>query len=117
MGMEERRAENQGVRLHYLDSRSDTDASLVPLLFVHGAIGRAEYFRSEMAVYAPRRCLALSRRGMGQSDAPATGYSFEDQVTDVEAVIKDAGLKFLCIMAYSMGVGCSNCFGLRHPPP
>jgi pimeloyl-ACP methyl ester carboxylesterase len=113
--IEEFWAENQGVRLHYLDSRRHADESLTSLLCVHGAMGMAEHFRSEMAVYAPRRCVALSLRGRGQSDAPAVGYSFQDQVSDVEAVVMDAGLNGFCIMAHSMGVPIALGYAIRQP--
>ncbi len=96
--------DNKGVRLHYLDSGLYAAHPLVPIVFVPGALGSAERYLREMESLAPRRCLAISLRGAGKSEAPEKGYAFEDHVSDVEAIIQASQLSSFCLMAYSMGV-------------
>ncbi len=95
---------NDRVRLHYIESSSDTDPALVPVVYVHGAYGTAEGFLPEMKALAPRRCVSLSLRGRGKSSSPETGYSFNHNVSDIEAVVSELGLKNFCLMAWSIGV-------------
>jgi pimeloyl-ACP methyl ester carboxylesterase len=97
-------ASNQGVRLHYLDSGEGSDPALTPVVFVPGMLGTAEDYREEIEALAPRRAIALSLRGRGQSDAPAEGYRFVDHVRDIEAVIEAARVEDFCLMGFSIGV-------------
>ncbi len=104
-----------GVRLHYLDSGEREEVDRIPLMYIPGALESAENFRSEMEKLAPRRTLAISRRGAGKSDAPETGYSLEDQVADAEAVMEAALKGRFCLMAYSTGVPRAIGLAARHP--
>jgi pimeloyl-ACP methyl ester carboxylesterase len=103
-------ANSQNTNIHYLDSVSDGNKVTTPLVYVPGVLGFAEQFRDEMLVLSNRRCVALSLRGRGKSEAPLNGYSFEEQVSDIEAVVKQSGIQNFCLMAYSMGVP----FALRY---
>jgi pimeloyl-ACP methyl ester carboxylesterase len=108
-------ANNRGVRIHYLDNHPDVSLKHTPIVFIPGTLGSAEDYRAEVAALAPRRCIALSLRGRGQSDAPKTGYSFLDHVTDIEAVTAKSGLDDFCLMAYSLGVAFMIGYASRHP--
>jgi pimeloyl-ACP methyl ester carboxylesterase len=105
---------NKGVRLHYLDCDREV-CGLVPIIFVPGALASAEVYASEMAALAPRRCIAVTLRGRGQSDAPETGYSFGDHVSDIDAIISQLGLSRFCLMAHSMGVPFAIACASHHP--
>jgi len=94
---------NNEVTIHYLDT-TEFDPELIPLVYIPGTLGFAEQFEKEMKELSPRRCLSISLRGNGKSDAPLTGYSLEDHVDDIQAVISESGLKDYCLLAYSMGV-------------
>ncbi len=107
-------ASNKGVRLHYLDSNQAVAPELSPLVYIHGAWGAAENFLPEMKALAPRRCIAVALRGRGKSEAPEIGYSFDDNVTDVEAIINHSGLKNFCLMEWSIGVTYSIGYASRH---
>jgi pimeloyl-ACP methyl ester carboxylesterase len=96
--------DNRGVRLHYLDTGEGRLSSLVPVVFIPGALGGADLYLREFQSLAPRRCIAISLRGRGKSEAPAEGYTFEDHVADIESVIRDSELNRYCLAAYSMGV-------------
>ncbi|MDP9355522.1 MAG: alpha/beta hydrolase [Chloroflexota bacterium] len=108
-------AESRGARIHYLDSGGSDTPDFTPLVYIPGGLGSAEEFRSEMAVLAPRRCLSISLRGRGKSDAPNAGYSFDHHVTDIESVIDQSGLGHCCLMAYSMSVPYAIAYAARHP--
>lgn len=107
-------ARNGDVRLHYLED-GRRDSGLTPLLYVPGMSGKAEDFGSEFAQFEPRCCVAVSLRGRGRSDAPAAGYRFDDHVADVAAVVEQAGLTRLCLMAFSTGVAYALGYAVRHP--
>lgn len=107
---------NGTVQLHYLDSGPSTDPSLTPIVFIPGRFGTAEdYVNTEFAGLAPRRCVAVSLRGRGNSDAPSDGYAFEDHVADVSAVLVYLRLGRFCLMGYSLGVPCALGYALQHP--
>jgi pimeloyl-ACP methyl ester carboxylesterase len=109
------RVDNQGVRIHYIDSRGDdTDSSLVPLVLVPGMFGKAEDYLNEMMALAPRRCVAISLRGRGQSDTPASGYTFEAHVSDLRAVIEHLDLEDFCLMGVSVGAAYALGYATRH---
>jgi pimeloyl-ACP methyl ester carboxylesterase len=97
-------ANSQNTNIHYLDSASDGNKETTPLVYVPGVFGFAEQFRDEMLLISNRRCVSISLRGRGKSDAPSNGYSIEEQVSDIEAVVKQSGVQYFCLMAYSMGV-------------
>ena len=71
---------NGSVRLHYVESGWDSPTNLTPVVYVHSGFGTAEVFIPEMKALSPRRCVSCSLRGRGNSDAPETGYSFDDNV-------------------------------------
>ena len=104
---------NKGVRLHYLDCNPEV-TGFVPIVLVPGALASAEVYETEIAALVPRRCIAVTLRGRGQSDAPETGYSFEDHVSDIEAIISQLGLNRFCLMAYSMGVPFAIAYASHH---
>lgn|SRR5574341_960223 len=107
-------ADSNGVRIHFVDSAPGGSEG-VPILFIPGALGTAEQYRAEMDFLAPRRCVALSLRGRGQSAAPQAGYTLPDHVADVEAVIAAAGLDRFALMGYSAGVPIAIEVAARQP--
>lgn len=107
--------DNRGVRLHYIESNRNAPASIPPLVYIHGAYGTAEGFLPEMEALSPRRCVAVSLRGRGKSEAPETGYSFDHHVSDIEALVNHLGLDRFCLMGWSVGVAYSIGYASRHP--
>ncbi len=108
-------ANNKGVRLHYLETRPAQGSALVPVVFIPGFLGSAENYHREMDSLRDRRCVAVSLRGRGLSDAPEAGYSFEDHVSDIEAFVDQTGLHGFCLCAYSVGVAYAIGFASNHP--
>src|SRR5712692_6456444 len=114
MEVQEGWARNGEVKLHFIQSNADSAASVTPVVYVHSAFGSAEGFLPEMRSLAPRRCVSLTLRGRGNSDAPESGYSFDDNVSDLEAVVNHLGLARFCLMAWSIGVTYSIAYTSRH---
>lgn len=108
-------ADNDGVRIHYIDSKPGSDESKTPLLYVPPSFGGAEDFRPEMLVLSPRRCVAVSLRGRGKSEQPMEGYSFESQVADIEAVADFTKIGPAIVMGFSMSVPLVLSYAVRRP--
>jgi pimeloyl-ACP methyl ester carboxylesterase len=103
-----------GVRLHYIDNGAG-DPKLAPVLVIPGFGERAEEYRWLLDALAGRRVLAMSARGRGQSDAPSSGYRWEDHIDDIEAVIEATGIARLVLVAFSRGSSYAYGYALRHP--
>jgi pimeloyl-ACP methyl ester carboxylesterase len=80
----------------------------VPLLFVHGGLGGGRgsaTFRQhqmvQLASYA--EVIAFDRRAAGQSETPATGYTFAGFVDDIVALLDHLGHQRAILMATSAG--------------
>ena len=112
---EDRWIVNNGVRLHYIESQCSSPVKLVPVVFIPGAMGAAELYLREIQSLAPRRCIAISLRGRGKSDAPEKGYTFEDHVSDIDSVVRHSDLKSYCLVGYSMGVPYAIEHAARNP--
>ncbi|AZN42212.1 alpha/beta fold hydrolase [Paenibacillus albus] len=95
---------NDGVLIHYLDSFHAADPRLTPLLICPGLSETAEEYVDLMQALLPRRCIVLSFRGRGGSDTPSHGYNLDAHLTDLEAVIRAAGIERFHLFAHSRGV-------------
>ena len=101
------------VRIHYLDRAGSAGPS--PVLVVPGFGEAAPEYLWLLSALAPRRAVAMSARGRGRSDAPAAGYSWEDHIADIEAVVSAAGLERLVLVAFSRGSSYALGYALSHP--
>lgn len=108
-------ADNDGVRIHYIDSKPGCDEHMTPLLYAPPSFGGAEDFRPEMLVLSPRRCVSVSLRGRGKSDQPTSNYTFESQVADIEAVADFTQIGPAIVMGFSMSVPLILGYALRRP--
>ena len=102
------------VKIHYLTSL-DYDKALTPLVYVPGALNYAEQSVELMNHFNKRRCITMSLRGRGKSDAPINGYSLNEHVQDINAVILHSQVRNYCLMAYSMGVPYAIKFASTNP--
>jgi pimeloyl-ACP methyl ester carboxylesterase len=106
---------NASVRLHYIESGWNLPSCFTPLVYAHTGFGAADVFASEMKALFPRRCVACSLRGRGNSDSPEAGYSFDENVSDIEAVVNHLVSDRICIMGWSVGVTFSIAYAAGHP--
>jgi pimeloyl-ACP methyl ester carboxylesterase len=106
---------NGSIRLHCVESGWDSPTNLTPVVYVHSGFGTAEVFIPEMKALSPRRCVSCSLRGRGNSDAPEAGYSFDENVSDLDAVVNHLALDRICVMGWSLGVTYSIGYAAQHP--
>jgi len=103
-----------GVRLHYRTVEPDT-ATGTPVLIIPGFGELADEYEWLLDALRPRRAVAVDLRGRGHSDAPMTGYTWEDHIDDLEAVVEAADLGEFAIVGISRGASYGLGFALRHP--
>jgi non-heme chloroperoxidase len=102
-----------GTRIQYETCGSGTLA----VVLLHGWGGSASYWR-EMISYlnlAGLRVIALSYRGHGDSDKPATGYTLDQIVNDVLAVTNAAGVQHFVLVGFSMSGKFAQYIAVIHP--
>lgn len=104
-------ANNNGVKINY-----EIEGQGPPILLQHGFSGTLDAWRTNGMIQALSKnykCIFLSARGRGQSDKPhdIKAYYFKNLVTDLVAVLDDAGVKKAHYLGYSMG----GAIGFRIP--
>ena len=104
---------SSGVRLPYAEQG---DSSGVPVLFLHGT---SDCWRSFEPVLPElpdwMRAIAVTQRGHGDADRPATGYRTEDFADDVAALMDALGLDKAFVVGHSMGGSIAQRFAIDHP--
>ena len=113
MSISEGWVENQDVRIHYIDSYPENSKG-ISIVFIPGLSESAEDYLNLMSFLSTRRCVAITFRGRGKSSSPETGYSLNDHVNDIEAVVNHIGLKLFFLMGYFRGVSYAIAYGLHH---
>lgn len=104
-------ARNGLVHIHYIDKAASCAAGAVPLVVSPGVWEPAER-ALPLCGRMTRRAVAVSYRGRGRSDTPATGYDLEDHVGDLAAAVEAAGLDRFALLAFSRGVGPALAYAL-----
>ena len=115
--------DNAGVRIEAFEwSPPDVRDPGVPIVFVPGGTGNARFGEVHGRAAAaghigsrPRRLLSVSRRGMGRSDAPRSGYAMSDFAADVRACVAAAGYARAALFGHSMGAVIALDYILRSP--
>src|SRR6266498_2926200 len=106
---------NSLVRLSALDISPDHPQRT--LVFLHGFGGQAEQWHYQLQKFSlENRVIALDLRGHGLSDAPASGYTMEQLIEDVETaltLLKVKG-KFV-LLGHSYGGAIATEYALKHP--
>jgi len=113
-----------GVRLELLEWRPSVEERLsgTPIVAVHGGIGRAQRWQDEGEAamagrlgHRPRALGAFSRRGMGRSDAPPSGYRLVDFVEDLADAVDTFGYQRFVVVGHSLGVPIALSYAARRP--
>ncbi|MDZ5782395.1 alpha/beta fold hydrolase [Marinococcus luteus] len=99
--------------LHCLDSHIKDEGGAVPLLISPGLSEPAENYMETIHALWPQRCIVLAHRGRGKSSAPMSGYSLEDHVEDIKAVVRFFNLQNFYLMGYSRGVSYALGYALE----
>jgi pimeloyl-ACP methyl ester carboxylesterase len=109
--------DNDGVRLHYLERGPAPASAPPPVLVVPGMGEQAqeyEWLLDELAADG-RHVVAVDIRGRGPSDAPTSGYTWEDHYGDIAAVVDAARLERPVIVAFSRGSSYALGYALSRP--
>lgn len=102
-----------GVRLRYVEQGGRAG---VPVLLLHGTSDSwrsFEYVLPELPDWM--RAIAVTQRGHGDADRPATGYRTEDFADDVGALMDALGIDKAIVVGHSMGASIAQRFAIDHP--
>lgn len=101
------------VKLEYVEQGA---ASGLPMILLHGYTDSWRSFELVLP-HLPKniRAFALSQRGHGDSERPASGYSPKDFAADVAAFMDAMKLKRAVIVGHSMGSQIALRLALDHP--
>lgn len=93
---------SDGLALRVLEWGSETAS---PVVMLHGIRGYARTFAGLAAALLPRfRTIAYDQRGRGESDwDPACQYYTDAYIRDLEAIVREIGLKRFDLLGHSMG--------------
>lgn len=100
-----------GTRLQYLAWGDSGD----PVVFVHGSGDSPHYFDEIAPALAGHRVFALTRRGHGQSEVPATPFSVDDLTDDLVAMLDTLRLEQVTLVGFSFGGNEITRFAERYP--
>jgi non-heme chloroperoxidase len=104
---------SSGVRLPYAEQG---DPLGVPVVLLHGITDSWRSFEGVLP-HLPEsiHAFALSQRGHGDADRPATGYSPQNFATDLAAFMGALKLRPAVIVGHSMGASIAQRFAIDHP--
>jgi pimeloyl-ACP methyl ester carboxylesterase len=102
-----------GVRLPYVEQGGRAG---VPVVFLHGTSDSWRSFENVLPELPDwMRAIAVTQRGHGDADRPATGYRTQDFADDVAALMDALGLEKAFIVGHSMGGSIAQRFAIDHP--
>jgi pimeloyl-ACP methyl ester carboxylesterase len=107
------RLDNAGVSIHVLDNGRVGPSA--PVLVVPGMGESADEYAWLLDRLGDRHVLAVDVRGRGRSDAPVSGYAFEDHIGDLRAVVESFELRQPILVAFSRGSSYALGYALRNP--
>ncbi|WP_216892471.1 alpha/beta fold hydrolase [Nocardia alni] len=105
--------DNAEVRLHVLDNGRRSAAP--PAVVIPGMGEYADEYAWLLDRLGDRRVLVIDLRGRGRSDTPGTGYTWEDHIGDLRAVITSLDLEQPILVAFSRGSSYALGYALHHP--
>jgi pimeloyl-ACP methyl ester carboxylesterase len=102
------------VRIHALDNGVD-DTTVPPVVIVPGMGESAEEYAWLLDSLGRRRVVGIDVRGRGQSEAPESGYRWEDHYGDLAAMIAARELDRPILVAFSRGSSYAIGYALSNP--
>jgi pimeloyl-ACP methyl ester carboxylesterase len=108
--------EARGVRFHYQRLGSGTEK----VVFVHGFVWdnlSSWYFSVASSVAAKAQVLLYDLRGHGKSERPPTGYTLDDMVADLDALLGATGFgdRPVHLVGNSFGGLLALAYAIAHP--
>src|SRR5881296_316140 len=109
--IENRFANGNGVRLHYLITGKGN-----PVILLHGYAENSHMWRPLMAQLAKSHTvIAPDLRGFGQSSKPASGYDKKTMAQDVHALAKSLGYQRTIIVGHDIGLMVAYAYAAQYP--
>jgi len=102
-----------GVALDYLEQG---DPAGLPVVLLHGYTDSRHAYQPLLATLPPNlRLIAVSHRGHGESDKPASRYDPAELATDVARFMDALGIDRAVIVGHSMSSQVAQRFAADHP--
>lgn len=109
--IEDRFANVNGVRLHYLIAGKGT-----PVILLHGYAQNSHMWRPLMAQLAKNHTvIAPDLRGFGQSSKPMTGYDKKTMAQDVHALAQSLGYQHEVVVGHDIGLMVAYAYAAQYP--
>lgn len=104
--------DNGSVKIHVLENGvpSEKTPSLLVISGIWEPAERAIPVLSEIHSHV----VALSLRGRGLSSTPKTGYTLQDHLSDIDAVVKYFSLEHYCVLGFSRGASYALGWSLKN---
>ncbi len=101
-----------GLTFHYQQAGDGPD-----LIMVHGLSGNLASWNLKIVpmLWDHFRVLTYDLRGHGYSDAPKTGYTLDDMVSDLNELMDELDIDRASIVGHSYGADLALYFALLHP--
>jgi len=110
-GIEDRFAEVNGVRLHYLVAGNGN-----PVILLHGYAQNSHMWRPLMLQLAKSHTvIAPDLRGFGQSSKPMTGYDKKTMAHDVHALAQSLGYQHEVVVGHDIGLMVAYAYAAQYP--
>lgn len=104
-------AKVNGSRMAYVE-----DGTGLAVLFIHGNPTSSYLWRNIIPfVSDTHRAIAVDLIGMGASDKPDIGYTFQDHYAHLEGFIDELGLKDITLVLHDWGGGLGSYYATNHP--
>ncbi len=107
-------ADNDGVRIHYVRT-GEISSGGTTVVVIPGMTESAEDYARYFKGFPIGDAVFISIRGRGRSDAPERGYSFEEQVSDIDAVLEHLEVRHCVIVGFSVGASFALAYTLQRP--
>jgi len=109
--IEDRYADVNGVRLHYLAAGAGE-----PIVLLHGFAQTSHMWRPLMDELAKSRTvIAPDLRGAGDSSKPSAGYDKKTMAEDVHALAESLGLRHVTLVGHDIGLMVAYAYAAAHP--
>lgn len=110
-------ADIDGIKVHYLELKPETDTGLKPIVLIHGASANLLDMKIALGdrLSQTRRVIMVDRAGHGFSERPKNGHLLKEQTRLINGLTHNLGLKKPIILGQSFGGVTSLNYALEYP--